>query len=151
MPEHDSFDDIDQLFNKYFIEDLINGKNKVVLSKDVLTMLEKELSHIEFSTKDRQLGMTQRNIYSGNIIEVTMDSMFRKREQDFQQELKPIGMKTSDFWALFDFSNRIEVHFLPKEEFYIVRSPAGKMEGIVAKCVYDELIEIHPINKPASR
>lgn len=140
--------DIQQVFNKYEKEKL--EAVVVQLPKDIIGLLDRELSHIEFVGKaGDSLTLIQRNIYSGAIIEVKG----KKRKSGFfdtlklEKDIEPIAIKTNDFVALFAFQDVLKFH-LPvkgKADYMMVESIDSKkrdMKGFIAGCLYDEIIEI---------
>lgn len=122
--------------------------DSVILPKEILSLFEKELSHIEFhGQKGKPLKMTQRNIYSGAIIEVQQIPK-KLLQETLKYDFGPIAIKTNDFFALYSFQDNLEFTF-PKEEkegsYLIAKSiDRGKrdMQGIIACCLYDEIIKI---------
>lgn len=124
----------------------------VNLSKDVLSLLDSELSHIEFSGKaGESIKMIQRNIYSGGIIEVE-----KKNSGLFKEELEndfgPIAIKTDDFRALFNFQDVMRFAFPSREQEDYILVTSGDtskrhITGVIACCLYDELIQIKELRK----
>jgi len=138
-------EEIKALMSK-FLKDK-SEREEVILNNSVLSLLDMDLSHIEFSgKKGNSIKMIQRNIYSGGIIEIN-----EKSEGLFQNSLKknfePIGIKTKDFEALFTFQNSLKFLFPKKgrEDYIIIKSidkNKRDMVGLIACCIYDELINI---------
>lgn len=122
-------------------------RESLTINQSIISLLDDSLSHIEFSGKKGcALKMIQRNIYSGGIVEVT-----EKTEGFFQNTLSedfgPVGIKTKDFMSLFSFQETLKFEFpnTEKEDFILVKSIDRKkrdMTGVVACCLYDELIQI---------
>jgi hypothetical protein len=142
-------DQIQELFKSYAAKPL-DEENDVILNATVLSLLDTDLSHIEFSgEKGDTLKMVQRNIYSGGLIEI--------QEQGggfFKNELKtafgPVGIKTNDFASLFQFQDTLKFQFPArgKDDFITVRSidkNKRDMIGIIACCLYDEIIKIKEV------
>ena len=140
------------------IKDIFKGytKNKLegetlVIDNSILSLLDEDLSHIEFSgKKGESLKMIQRNIYTGGVIEISekVDGLF---ENKLEADFGPVGIKTKDFQALFTFQNTLKFEFpLGDETDYImVRSIDQKkrnMVGVIALCLYDELIQLKETN-----
>lgn len=139
-------DEVKALYQKY-IQDLDN-RQEITLSKDVIELLDTDLSHIEFSgKKGSSIQMVQRNIYSGGIIEIE-----KNQTGFFKDSLKhnfgPIAIRTGDFQALFTFQNNLRFLFpgSDKNEDYLVIKSGDEnkrnMTAIVACCLYDEIIQI---------
>lgn len=140
----DTPDDIAHLFDSY---DAIRD-NRVRLHRDMLALLDGDLSHIEFSAPSAKLHIIQRNIYSGTVLTLT-----RKEETDglglgaavqdsITDHFGPYGLRTNDFTALFSFIDKLSFYF-PKDtaDYCCVRSddPKMSMEGVISLCRYDEL------------
>ena len=119
--------------------------NKVRLTRDILSLLEDNLSHIEIRAEDGAIHFIQRNIYSGSVIEISRAEAEGAFGVDSPDELEgdfgPIGIRTGDFSALFTFQEQLMFTFPSKGDYCCVRSgdPKMKMTGIIAHCIYDEL------------
>lgn len=119
----------------------------VVIDRAALSLLDDDLSHIEFSGKKGEpLKMIQRNVYSGGVVEVmeANDSLF---QQTLSHDFGPVGIRTNDFKALFTFQDQLRFEFPAEEndDFIIVRSiqkDKRDMVGVIAACVYDEIVEL---------
>ena len=142
VPDTDT-KEIDRIFRGLCKQATI-GENSVTLSKDILSLLDESLSHIEFSCKDGVLNIVQRNIYSGTVSTLTQENtegfgglVSSSRLKDFI----PIGLRTNDFMALFAFVNAVEISFPPDVPFVVVESKTQTlpMRVILSKCSYDEL------------
>lgn len=140
--------DVQSIYHKY-VGDEVGGET-IRLHQDVLSSLESNLSHIEFSgQKGGKLKMIQRNIYSGAVIEVER----REGKGFFKEELGidfgPIALRTNDFSALFNFEPILDFTFPAGvgkgDDYIIIKSVDQKkrdVSGVVACCLYDEIIEI---------
>ena len=137
------------LFNKYIIDK--NNRASSTLSSNVMSLLDSELSHIEFSGKESEtVKMIQRNIYSGGIIEVTKsegDNMFK---ESLESDFGPVAIKTDDFKALFYFQDVLQFSFPAhgKEDFILVKGTDKNkrdITGIIACCLYDEVIQLKEV------
>lgn len=141
-------DEVRTLLLSYVVND--EPREEIVLNNSVLSLLDGDLSHIEFSGQlGSTLKMIQRNIYSGGIIEIQ-----EKPEGFFQKELKssfgPVGIKTNDFVSLFTFQDTLKFSFPSsgKEDFIVVQSMDKNkrdMTGVIACCLYDEIINIKEV------
>jgi len=141
-------EEVRTLYHKYVAE--LPERETIDLSRDVLDLLDENLSHIEFSGEEGEnIKLLQRNIYSGGIIEIT-----KKEEGLFTERLEyafgPVGVKTDDFRALFTFQNTLKFSFprRGREDFVSVRSgdeSRRSITGVVACCLYDEIIEIREV------
>lgn len=138
-------EEVKKLFKEYKKE--LGERETLVIDKSIISLLDQDLSHIEFSGKKGEpLKMIQRNIYSGGVVEIS-----EKTEGLFSNELKkdfgPVGVKTADFIALFTFQDSLVFDFpdTNKEDYIFVHSVDKKkrdMSGCIALCLYDELIKI---------
>lgn len=143
-------EEVDEIFNEFYNNE--SERQKITLNKEILSLLEDELSHIEFSAEEGDgIKLIQRNIYSGGIIEIEEknNGLFHTR---FESGFGPLGMKTGDFKALFNFQDTLDFHFPETEdgEYIIVESTdqtKRNMTCIVACCLYDEIIELQQIKK----
>jgi len=140
--------EVKDLFLNYMKSD-DNGE-EVILNATMLSLLDTDLSHIEFSgEKGSTFKMVQRNIYSGGIIEIQeANGGFFKNE--LNNSFGPIGIKTNDFTSLFAFQDTLKFSFPSrgKEDFITIRSMDRNkrdMIGIVACCLYDEIIKIKEV------
>lgn len=114
---------------------------KVSLSKEIIPLINEDLSHIEFTVQDSQFKMIQRNIFSGSRIEITKASVKKLLKEEFPASYPAVGMRTKDFLAMFTFIENLEFNFSEPASFSIIRSldPNIRMTCILSKCVYDEL------------
>jgi hypothetical protein len=140
--------DIKALFSSYAFDSDIETVS-VAFGKGVLDSLDRALSHVEISAKEGEsIKLVQRNIYSGAVIEVVPEKTFLNEVMPF--DILPIGMKTNDFAALFAFRETITMEFpepaLSEDNADWVRVKGKDMMGIIACCLYDELIEIREAN-----
>lgn len=131
--------------------------NKIALNRDILSLLDDSLSHVEVSAPAKELTIVQRNIYSGAIISVK-----RKKGEgfgslatvdDISTTFGPIGLRTNDFGALFTFADNLTLSFPTGGiDYCYVRSidPKLAMEGVIAMCVYDELGGVEVARKTAA-
>lgn len=118
-------------------------ENKITLHRDVISLLDERLSHIEVSGEDGGLRIVQRNIYDGTRIEITRDGGrgFGLDKQDqIATDFGPVGLRTNDFIALFSFNDHVTFYFGEGEMDYCrVLARNFKMTGVIALCKYDEL------------
>lgn len=120
---------------------------EVVLQRPILDLLDRELSHVEFSGEaGKTLHLVQRNIYDGTLIEID-------QKQDglltapLKNDFGPVAIKTNDFTALFNFQDALRFIFpLREKEDYIIAFSLDRnrrdVTAIIAACLYDELIAI---------
>lgn len=139
-------EEIRTLFTEYF-SNLSEDMESVTLNESIIELLDTDLSHIEFSGEEGNVfKMIQRNIYSGGITEVSQKGggMF---EDTITHSFGPVGIKTNDFISLFRFQDTLKFSFPSrgKEDVITVRSinrDKRDMFGVIACCLYDELINI---------
>jgi hypothetical protein len=142
-------EEVRDLFNKYATEK--EGRIVTNLSSSVLSLLDTELSHIEFSGNEGEsIKMVQRNIYSGGIIEVTKNEEGNLFKESLDFNFGPVAIKTDDFKALFYFQEVLQFAFpvRGKEDFILVKGTDKNkrdITGIVACCLYDEIIQLKEI------
>lgn len=132
------FAEIEDIFKSFSL----TKKNKIVINRDILSLLEESLSHIEFSSKKKKLRIIQRNIYTGSIIKITKSGRgLGAFNLDDYEDFFPVGLRTNDFTALFTFADEFNFYF-PSEAEYIWGESKGlkmKFQFVVSKCKYDEL------------
>jgi len=137
-------EDIRELFKGFLKEK--GERTAVNIHKNVLALLDEDLSHVEFTSTEKDgLKMTQRNIYSGGLTEVTETSsglLGKSIEIDFG----PFGIKTGDLRALFSFQDNLSFEFPADSEDYLIArsvdSNKRDMVAVISLCLYDELIKI---------
>lgn len=130
-------ENVQELFSGFEVEEV----NTVTLHSSVLALLEENLSHVEFTSEDGELVITQRNIYSGAVITLRRKETGGLLEQKGDLgEFEPVGIRTPDLQALFTFVDTLDFHFLP-DGFIVVdsKNPKIPMRGLISKCRYDEL------------
>lgn len=113
----------------------------VSLSKEIIPLLNEDLSHIEFSVIDGKFKIVQRNIFSGSRIEISKASVKKLLKEEYPETFQTIGMRTKDFLALFTFIENLEFCFSEAPDFFVVKSldPNIKMRAVIGKCKFDEL------------
>ena len=120
--------------------------NVATIHKDILPLLDENLSHIEFSGKKGVLKIVQRNIFDGTIIEITRKKetgMGVVKKDSIGEDFGPFGLRTNDFIALFSFNDEVNFAFPSgKCNFVSVQGRNYGMKGIISLCLYDEMGEI---------
>lgn len=116
-------------------------KNRVPINSDFLKCMNSHLTHLEFQGRKGKLICRQRDIYSGSMITITKNlvkktALFASTVQNFST----IGLRTTDFEALFSFTKTIYFYFAGKD-VVLFESKNAQMPftGIISRCVYDEL------------
>jgi hypothetical protein len=115
--------------------------NEVVFKDNLLSLLDESLSHIEFHAEGGELVITQRNIYSGSVLDIKKNTkkgglVSSSKLTDFE----PIGVRTNDFIALFSFTNVVHFYFNDKNLVWFEnKDKAMPFVGMISQCVYDEL------------
>ena len=140
-------EEVKNLFERYAEDEEREGQT-VTVSKDLMEMLESNLSHVEFSGEaGGNLKIVQRNIYSGGIIEVEKkgEGMFA---ESLENDFGPVAIKTDDLNALFAFDEKSYRFSFPhgeNQDFIRIDSVDKRKRdivGIVACSLYDEVINI---------
>lgn len=135
-----NFQDVEDVYDQFFR--LSDGCPSVSLGQDLLSLLEENLSHVEFSSYDGRLKIVQRDIFSGSLVEIIKrDVGLSLAEADrLPDRLGPFGMRTKDLFALFnDFNPKVTLYFPADEDYFLISGIHGGMTGIVSKCFYDEM------------
>jgi hypothetical protein len=140
-----AFQEVKSLYEKYSVD--LSLCSRVFLDKDILGLLEEGLSHIEFFVSSGKLNIVQRDIYSGNIIHIVKYDvgglgLHRRVEKDvLVEDFGPLGIRTDDFIALFNFHRRLCFYFPPSGSggFCFVSGEGTTMTSIIAWCLYDDL------------
>lgn len=113
----------------------------MVFHKTAASLLDDSLSHVEIHGKDGKVLLVQKNIYSGSRVEVdestSTESLFSIHV--VPEGMKPLGIRTNDFQALFTFVESLTFYIQPGHSWVYFKDPSGMLEGILATCVYDEL------------
>ena len=146
-----TFADADTIFKSLW-SDFFGIRAEVAFNKDELSFLEDNLSHVEFKGEDGEWILTQRDIYTGNIIEIQENQvgLLKGDIPDFG----PIGIRTNDFKALFQFNEDVTFWFFPEvdAQYCFFLGSKFNMRGILAGCIYDEMGTIQNIKeKPNGR
>lgn len=131
-------EDVKELFRGFRVDESVKP---ISFHSQMLTLVDESLSHIEFSCVDGEFKITQRNIYSGTVSEITPTASEGLGVQDDgMEDFNTIGLRTGDFLALFTFVDKLDFRFLP-DGFICVdsRDTTMPMRGLISKCVYDEL------------
>jgi hypothetical protein len=133
-------------------------RQAVILTQDVLSLLDDSLSHVEFrGLAGQSIQLLQRNIYSGGIIEIkkTAKGFFT---ETLKADFGPIALKTDDFKAMFTFQSALTFEFptLGDDNFVIIKSTdknVRDMTAVIACCLYDEIIELREaqVNKQPAK
>ena len=139
------FEELENIFNRFIEIREKKGKKwqKIIFPKKDLKLLSEKLSHIEFLRNDGELIIRQKDLSSGNIVELVEkpEVRFVFGSKTKVKDFLPVAMRTSDFAYLFGLNNFVTVEVGASDEnFFIVRGDSTRrMVGVVASCVYDEL------------
>lgn len=138
----ESVDEIENLFERFFIEKPSSGY-VFDLDKNVLSLLDDSLSHVEFRDEGSGIEIIQRDIYSGSLIKITKSKGGFDISGDNNRRLSPVALRTCDFEAIFSFLNVVNFKFL--ENYCIIRGNYSGivMDGILGFCMYDQLGELN--------
>ncbi len=152
--------DVSELYDKY--TGMVSGERvTMTIDRGILELLDDALSHIEFIAKvGEEIQLIQRNIYSGGIIKVQKTKAKEGKtvgvvSEKAENNVGPIALKTGDFHALFTFTDVLKFHF-PIDgngDFVFVENYDTKFpfKGILACCLYDEVIKIKEVQPDISK
>jgi hypothetical protein len=150
-----TFTEVEDLFYKFLPSPADLGEwPHTSIQKASLDLLKEDLSHIEFRVERKKLYITQRDIYSGTLIELTREEGkgFKLEEGTLYKEYlpagyRPVGIRTNDLMALYSFADLVHFYF-PMEVpgHFIVESDHNSMIGVVGGCLYDELGSIKDLS-----
>lgn len=132
-----TFNDVQKIWEKF----QPNKKIELAIESGYSVLLEDGLSHVEFSKEDGEpLVLIQRDIYTGSRVEVQKNkASVGFSLQGYEGELKPIGVRTSDFKAFFTFTEKLQFYFQPEYNWIYIEDYSGKMKAILSTCLYDEI------------
>lgn len=129
--------DVEALYRRYDRQEV----NITIIGKDILPLLNEDLSHLEFSAAGGKLRVVQRNIYDGTVLTIVPKEpkgglgIVQSRLADFG----PIGIRTGDFIALYSFADHLKWRFTPDVAWFDSTDPKLQMTGLISQCIYDEL------------
>jgi hypothetical protein len=128
------FTDVEKIWNRFEPD----KKHQLRFNKSILELLDDNLSHVELHNQNG-LKIVQKNIYSGARVEIE-----DKRGQTglLDQKLpafEPIGIRTADFKALFQFVEDLTLFLQPEKNWLYFNDPYGVLDGILSSCLYDEI------------
>lgn len=141
-----TFDDVAGIFNAHRQEDKAGVVAALVLTKDVVSLLDENLSHVEISGNAKEgWAIIQRDIYSGAKVEIQQIKEHGMGVHDASEvsfDFGPVGLRTNDFIALFLFHGTVKFDFRTSEVRVVhisAETSAYSLNGTVAQCVYDEM------------
>jgi hypothetical protein len=137
-----TFQEVEELFYKFF--DSNKMKWRIPFHRSSLNLLDTALSHIEFVTKKGNIHILQRDIYAGALIELERKLVpeglgLTEPEDVLPDSIAPMGMRTGDFLALFNFNDKVDIYFPEGLQYFMVNGLHNQMSGIVAGCLYDNV------------
>jgi len=143
-----TFKDAEVLYQKFAAHDSFQAS--IAFYKDSIALLNENLSHVEFFSKEKKLYILQRDIFAGSVIELTRKETsglgVELSEDEIKEDFGPIGMRTNDLFALFAFNKRVKINFLPPAKgYFVIEGDHYGMTGIVAGCLYDDIGELYKI------
>jgi hypothetical protein len=141
-----SFSDVSDAFDSLDIPTDI----KISVDTQILSRVEESLSHIEIVGRNGNVLFLQRDIYSGAVFQI-----HRRKEKGFISaetvpDFGPVGIRTSDFIALLEFSPRVLMYFNTDDNsYFMVRDPDKKegMLAMVAGCQFDDMGTINYVHQ----
>jgi hypothetical protein len=143
-----SFENAAEIFETHYGKMDDPKLSRFSFKKTGLSFLEENLSHLELKARDGKWLITQRDIYSGSVIEIEKFQKGLGDVDDLSHDFGPIGIRTNDFLALYNFNDSVMFHFPSKHtEVCLVKGDSYNMKGIIAGCLYDELGAIETIKE----
>ena len=132
--------DVSQMFSRF----KPIKQNRFQMHKNVIPLLNENLSHIEFLGTNGNLMVVQRNIYNGTVLSIEREAAAGfgvNNADDINSDFGPLGLRTTDFLALFAFNDQLTFSFPQgsRAGFCRVVGRNFKMSGVIALCLYDEL------------
>jgi hypothetical protein len=145
-----TFQEVEELFYKFY--DTEKMKWRIPFHKSSLDLLDTNLSHVEFVTKDGELKILQRDIYAGSLVQLERRLIpeglgLMEPEDVLPDSLSPMGMRTGDFLALFNFNDKVDIYFPEGFQYFIIDGLHNQMQGIVAGCIYDAIGTINDLGE----
>jgi len=150
-----TFKDVEDMFYKFHSGSEAATPWKISFHKSSLDLLSSDLSHVEFTAKNSAINIIQRDIYAGTLIVLERKLIpeglgIVESEDNLPENIPPIAMRTSDFFSLFNFNDKIDIFFPEKQRFFLVEGAHNKMTGIVAGCLYDDIGTIEDLQEEIS-
>ena len=142
------FDNIAEIFQRFW-KSFLNAPVEINFTAEHLSLLEDSLSHLEFKAKEGKWLLTQRDIYTGNRIEIednTPEQTILKSTKQIP-DFGPIGIRTNDFTALFQFNDLVSFYFFPDGQYCLFMGNKFDMRGMLAGCVFDEIGTIETVKE----
>jgi len=134
-PKNDFIDVLGILATKEPIKEF-----KVSLDQNVCSLLEDGLSHVEFHNDNGELRIVQKDIYTGASVQIKSIQKGLINQKTNLPDGMIVGLRTSDFKALFYFNPTLDFYFQSEDSNYVYFSnEAAGFDGIVSVCIYDEL------------
>jgi hypothetical protein len=104
-----SFEEIEKLFSEHYRKMRDPGLSRFSFERDSLPFLEENLSHLEIKAEGGKWSIVQRDIYTGVVIELKKPA--GDLRDDLDRDFGPIGIRTNDFLALFNFNDFVTFYF----------------------------------------
>ena len=139
------FETISDLYLRY---SRAKASSTFSLKREVMDLLEDGLSHVEIRPgEDGGITVVQRDIFSGTVITITKEEEqgLGVFNQDKVEPFDPIGLRTIDLDALFNYDRELKFSFIPEKSYFLVKGKTTSMMAILGHCVYDELGTIAPV------
>jgi hypothetical protein len=129
------FNDVKEIWNAFNPD--IN--HVISLNKIIISLLDDDLSHLEIHNQNG-IKLVQKNIYSGARVEIENKTAQEGLLGDgLSIEFDPIGIRTTDFKALFSFVEDLNFYIQPGKNWVYFKDTSGVLEGILSTCIYDEI------------
>lgn len=129
------YKDVKALYGKFSPD----KKYGISFTNSVCALLDDAMSHVEIHGDSSGYKLIQKNIYSGARLEIKpSNTAMDLLGVDVPAGFKPIGLRTSDFKALFSFVEMLTFYIQPSNWMYVSDSN-NLLQGIISTCLYDEL------------
>lgn len=132
--------DFDVISGLYYRYSRKKTTSAFTLRREIMGLLQDDLSHVEICF-DNGLKIIQRDIFSGTIIEIEKDkSGLDLLGGDNLEKFEPMGLRTVDLDALFNYDRELTFSFVPGGlNYFIVKGKTTGLTGILSWCLYDNL------------
>ncbi len=150
-----TFQDIEILYKKLYNSTKGQIVGSAIIDRGVTDLIKENLSHIELVVRQGELHLIQRDIYSGSVSEIKRRNKeglgLIEEPYEFKSDPSPLGIRTDDFLALFSFTDKIILRFLPLEfGYFLVEADHANLHGIIGGCLFDLIGSLNYILPPTT-
>lgn len=134
------FDRLDDILDEHKSHKT-GGVEMMDVSDKLLSLLDEGLSHVEFVFKDEEMIIVQRDIYTGQRLEIrekSNDGLFSPTKNHRGKGLDKIGFRTKDIQSLFLLNPFVCFYFV-SPNYTWVENKQEHFKGILSNCIYDQL------------